>query len=128
MRTIVFCLLVALAACAPTHGPAAGPDRAPIALRVDHAWVKDAKGAEQKKRRQTMEALRAKIANGGGFIESWNSLRVNGAAWHVAEQETYEYGVIPPQARDLPVGSLSPIIPGDGGLHLFRILGREYGG
>jgi hypothetical protein len=33
--------------------------------------------------------------------------------------------MIPEGARDLPVGSLSAVLPGDGGLHFFRILGRD---
>jgi hypothetical protein len=136
MRTSVVALLVVLAACAPktpapprapaapAHPPAESARKA-TALRVDHAWVKDATGAEQAKRRKAMETLRAKVANGGSFVESWYALGLDGRAWHVAEQETYDYSVVPAEARDLPVGSLSPIIPGNGGLHLFRILGRE---
>ena len=135
MRTLVLGLLVALAACAPTPSRPAPravespePGRAPAALRVDHAWVKDAPGAaEQASRRTTMERLRAKVEKGEPFVGAWNALGVDGGPWHVAEQETYAYDVIPPSARDLPVGALSPIIPGNGGLHLFRILGREYG-
>lgn len=46
--------------------------------------------------------------------------------WHVAEGETYAYEVIPADARDLPDGSLSAVIAGDGGHHLFRIIGRDY--
>ncbi len=97
-----------------------------VDLHVDHAWVKDASTpTEQAVHRKTMEALREKIEAGGAFIASWNSLGVDGTYWHVAEKETYSADVIPEAARNLPIGSLSPILPGDGGLHLFRILGRE---
>ena len=47
------------------------------------------------------------------------------ARWHVAGQEIYPADVLPDGAGNLPVGAISPILPGDGGLHLFRILRRE---
>jgi hypothetical protein len=59
------------------------------------------------------------------MTEAWTALGQDGNVWHVAESETYEYAVLPEKARDLPPGTVSPVIPGDGGLHLFRILARE---
>jgi hypothetical protein len=98
----------------------------PMNIHVDHAWVKDASTPSlQAVHRKTMEALREKIEAGGAFVASWSALGADGTYWHVAEKETYSADVIPEGARNLPIGSLSPILPGDGGLHLFRILGRE---
>ena len=95
-------------------------------LRVDHAWVKNADSAEEKAaQRKLMETLREKIEEGGTFVASWNTLSADGTYWHVAENETYAADVLPEGARNLDIGTLSPILPGDGGLHLFRILGRE---
>ncbi len=97
-----------------------------LSLHVDHAWVKDASSAgEQVQRRAALDALRAKVEAGAGFSEAFRSLHADPGPWHVAEGETYPYDVIPAAARDLPVGTLSTVIPGNGGLHLFRILGRE---
>lgn len=143
MRRILPALLVSLIACgapAPTppqrEAPAArdtpvergGAPEATgsLSLHVDHAYVKDAQmPAGQAKRRAMIEALRTKIEGGSAFVAAFESMHVDPAVWHVAEGETYPYDVIPEGARDLPVGSLSAIIPGNGGLHLFRILGRE---
>jgi hypothetical protein len=50
---------------------------------------------------------------------------LDGSLWHIGDHEEYPYDVIPPEAHDLPDGSLSPIIPGDGGLHLFKIYQRK---
>lgn len=143
MRRLLPTLLVFLIACgapAPTppqrDAPAArdtvvergGAPAAtgPQSLHVDHAWVKDAPSpAAQAKRHAMIEALRAKIEGGTAFVAAFESMHVDPAVWHVAEGETYPQDVIPEGARDLPAGSLSAIIPGNGGLHLFRILGRE---
>ena len=98
----------------------------PTQLLVDHAWVKDADTPSAlDAQRKAMEALRAKVVAGGAFVAAWNELGVDGTRWHVAEQETYPADVLPEGAQSLPVGAVSPILPGDGGLHLFRILGRE---
>jgi hypothetical protein len=134
-------LLLVLSGCGPAVTPqavevpraepvaasvAAAVPAEPTELQVDHAWVKDADTAgERTVQRQAMEALRAKVVAGGAFLDSWNQLELNGTLWHVAERETYASDVLPAGARNLPVGSISPILPGDGGLHLFRILGRE---
>jgi hypothetical protein len=138
MRTLVACLLLALAACAPkAPAPEAPPARAadgasrpraaaPAALHVDHAWVRDADTpAEQAARRQAIETLRTKVQGGESFVAVWTSLGVDAGPWHVADGETYPYDVVPAEARDLPVGQLSTVIPGNGGLHLFRITGQE---
>ena len=139
MRTVVVCLLVALAACssgpkskppkpAPHHAASSPPPARIATVRVDHAWVRDStRPNEETRRRAAMEALRANVEAGLGFTEAWQRLEVDGKPWHVAEDETYPYDVVPAAARDLPVGTLSAIIPGNGGLHLFRILGREPG-
>jgi hypothetical protein len=131
MRILLACAMAGLVACGPaaTSRPAAdagGTVARPATLRVDHAWVKDA-GAPtpQAARQRAIEALRAKVVAGTPMVAAWQSLGVDGEPWHVAEGESYDYDVIPAAARDLPVGTVSPIIPGDGGLHLFRILARE---
>lgn len=107
----------------PTADQAAAPPATPpAALRVDHAWVK---GADDPGHRQAIAELRTRVVAGESMTAAWTALGEDGNVWHVAESETYEYAVIPAAARDLPVGGVSPVIPGDGGLHLFRILGRE---
>jgi hypothetical protein len=132
MRTLAAGLLLVLAACAPKAPPPVAPPPAPArtatpaALHVDHAWVKDADTpAEQAARRRTIDALRAKVQGGESFVAVWTSLGVDPGPWHVADGETYPYEVIPPEARDLAVGQVSAVIPGNGGLHVFRITGRE---
>jgi hypothetical protein len=141
MRALVPCLLLALVACgtspAQRTGQTPSPDvpveaevvRHPTDLRLDHAWVQDAADAtEQAARRAAMERLRSAVERGASFDAAWKALGVAPGPWHVGEGETYPYDVLPEGARDLPVGSLSPILPGNGGLHLFRILAREFGG
>jgi hypothetical protein len=94
------------------------------AIRVDHAWVKDASSAKgQAKRRGEIEALRSKVIAGSGFVVAWESLGANGEVWHVAEGETYDAEVLPAVVRGMAPGQVSAVIPGDGGLHLFRVLG-----
>jgi hypothetical protein len=133
MRTLIVCLVLLAAACAPKTAPRPTPPpatdapgaeaRPPTNLRVDHAWVKDA--AEHAARIAAMAALRAKADAGEPFVAAWESLGVDGEPWHVAEGETYPYAVLPADARDLPDGALSAVIPGNGGQHLFRVLGRD---
>jgi hypothetical protein len=114
------------AATAPVGDDApAAPAAEARVLHVDHAWVKAPTPAEKAKRRKAIDALRTKVVAGETFIVAWNSLGENGDVWHVAEGETYDVEVIPVEARDLPVGQVSAVIPGDGGFHLFRILGRD---
>jgi hypothetical protein len=98
------------------------------AIRVDHAWVKDASNAAgQAKRRGEIEALRTKVIAGSGFVVAWESLGANGEVWHVAEGETYDAEVLPAVVRGMAPGQVSAVIPGDGGLHLFRVLGSGDG-
>lgn len=97
-----------------------------VLLRVDHAWVRDGETpAEQAERRTQMDALRAKVAGGEGFDAAWTALELSGEFWHVAEGETYPADALPEPVQNLPLGDLSVVVPGDGGLHLFRILGRD---
>jgi len=133
MRFAVACVLLAAIACGRAPSPPAGGAPAavdtmalelPATLQVDHAWVQDATDpAEQRARRAAMEALRERVERGGAFNESWNALGLDGTPWHVAENESYPSDVLPAETRALPVGTLSPIVPGNGGLHLFRIIG-----
>jgi hypothetical protein len=74
--------------------------------------------------RQAMDSLRSKVTNGESFDAGFASLGVDPGPWHVATDETYPYEVVPIDARDLPVGTVSAVIVGDGGLHLFRIIQR----
>ena len=91
-------------------------------ILLDHAWVKDAPNErDQAAQRMLLEKLRAKVAAGETLPTAWNALGADGTAWHIGDHESYPYEVIPAAARDLPAGALSPIIPGDGGLHLFKI-------
>lgn len=140
MRTLVPLVLVLVVACGPKAPPVPEPipdkadqaatepadvaplGAAPTALRVDHAWVKDGANPAHE---QAIAALRTRVVAGESMTEAWTALGEDGNVWHVAESETYEYAVLPEQARDLPPGTVSPVIPGDGGLHLFRILARE---
>jgi hypothetical protein len=97
-----------------------------VSLVVDHAWLKDAE--DEKARfadRALLERLRALVEAGATIPEAYTQLQVDGAAWHIGDHEEYPYEIIPAEAHDLPPGSLSPIIPGDGGLHLFRIYQRK---
>lgn len=143
MRIAVPCVLLVvlpvLVACGPRATPAPAPARPTeatpsagtttgraLSLRVDHAWVKDAEDpATQAARRATLESLRSKVVAGASFVAAWNSLGVDGGPWHVAEGESYPADVLPAGARDLAAGQVSPVLPGDGGLHLFRVLARE---
>jgi hypothetical protein len=139
MRTLIVCLVVLATACAPKSSPRPAPAPPPAApasaapeappptsLRVDHAWVKDADDpAEQAARTTAIATLRAKATAGERFVAAWEALGVDGEPWHVAEGETYPYDVLPAEARSLPDGAVSAVIPGNGGQHLFRILGRD---
>jgi hypothetical protein len=97
----------------------------PVRMLVDHAWVRDAAtpGGRAEQRRQ-MERLRLMVLSGQPVADAWDALGVDGRDWHVGEQETYPVDVIPEAARSLAPGSVSAVIPGDGGLHLFRVFGR----
>ncbi len=111
-----------------TLARALGLDLPPVRVNlvVDHAWVKD---TEDEKTRAAdfalMERLRALVEAGSTIPEAFIQLHIDGSAWHIGDHEEYPYEVIPAEAHDLPPGSLSPIIPGDGGLHLFKIYERK---
>jgi hypothetical protein len=98
-------------------------------LIVDHAWVKDAAAPrKQAAQRAAMERLRSLCAAGDAIPAAFAKLTELGPAaadWHIGDHEEYAYDVVPDEAHDLPAGTLSPIIPGNGGLHLFRIIERK---
>ncbi len=95
-------------------------------LVVDHAWVKDSEQAKQQgEQRAAMERLRALVMAGATIPASYEKIGADAANWHIGDHEEYPYEVIPAHAHDLPPGSLSPLIPGDGGLHLFKIHARK---
>lgn len=95
-------------------------------LVVDHAWVKDAVDKEERAaQRALVEKMRALVETGATIPAAYSQLTTDGAAWHIGDHEEYPYEVIPAEARDLPAGSLSGIIPADGGLHLFKIWQRK---
>ncbi len=81
--------------------------------------------ATQASQRTSLERLRALVAAGKTIPAAYAALAIPGAAWHIGDHEEYAYNVIPDAAHDLPDGSLSPIIAGDGGLHLFKIYARK---
>jgi hypothetical protein len=65
------------------------------------------------------------VSGGATIPTAYQKLGGDAADWHIGDHEEYPYDVVPPAAHDLPPGSLSPIIPGDGGLHLFTIHARK---
>jgi hypothetical protein len=92
-------------------------------LLVDHAWVKDSKTKKaQAAQRAAIDRLRGLVAAGETIPSAYNTLTVSGDAWHIGDHEEYPYQMVPPEARDLPAGALSQVIPGNGGLHLFKII------
>lgn len=111
-----------------TLARALGLDLPPVRVNlvVDHAWVKDAEDEKTRAAdRALLEQLRSLVEAGSTIPEAFIQLHIDGAAWHIGDHEEYPYEVIPAEAHDLPPGSLSPIIPGDGGLHLFKIYERK---
>lgn len=96
-------------------------------LTVDHTWVKDAPNPKLRARnRALLEKLRAEVERGALTMGlAFKKLVTDGTLWHIGDHEEYAYEVVPAAAHDLPPGSLSAIIPGDGGLHLFRIHARR---
>jgi hypothetical protein len=95
-------------------------------LTVDHAWTKDASASKKRAaQRATMERLRALVAAGATIPGAQKELAAQTADWHIGDHEEYPYSVVPAAAHDLAPGALSPIIPGDGGIHLFTIHGRK---
>src|SRR5262249_24307934 len=98
-----------------------------VLITVDHAWIKDSpnKGV-QKKQRAAIEQLRKLVDGGATIPDAFAQLNQKAEAWHIGNPEEYAYAVVPAEAHDLADGTLSPIIPGDGGLHLFKIYSRRH--
>ena len=96
-------------------------------LLVDHAWVKDVKSKKaQAAQRAALERLRGLVASGDAIPSGYQKLGISGTAWHIGDHEEYPYDVVSAEAHDLPPGSLSPVIVGDGGLHLFKIIDHKH--
>jgi hypothetical protein len=100
-----------------------------VSLIVDHAWLKDAKSQKGRAAgRALLMRLRKLVKAGATIPQGYTKLKVvDESAWHVGDHEEYPYSRLPAKMRDLPPGSLSEIIPGDGGLHLFKIYQRKEG-
>ena len=97
-----------------------------VSLIVDHAWLKDAEVEKTRVAgRALLVRLRTLVEAGATIPQGYDQLQADGALWHIGDHEQYPADVIPGEARDLPPGGLSQIIPGDGGLHLFRIYERK---
>jgi hypothetical protein len=98
-----------------------------VSLVVDHAWLKDVKSQKVRAAgRALLVRLRNLVKAGATIPEGYTKLKVaDGSAWHIGDHEEYPYSRLPAKMRDLPPGSLSEIIPGDGGLHLFKIYQRK---
>lgn len=97
-----------------------------VTLVVDHAWLKDAEDEKGRLAGRTlMERLRLLVVTGVTIPEAYNQLQLDGTAWHIGDHEEYTSIVVPAEVQDLSQGSLSQIIPGDGGLHLFKIHQRR---
>lgn len=97
----------------------------PAQLQVSHAWIKDAeKAADKKTQRKDMDKLRSRVDKGEPFQKAWETLKLDGSLWHVADDETYPVDILPVGVQELGVGALSNVTPGDGGLHLFRIINK----
>jgi hypothetical protein len=116
--------------------PAPAVESPPAAdlLIVDHAWIADATGSKAAARkknaaqRRSMDELRSRVLAGQALPEAFRTLpglENGGAAWHIGDHEEYAYDVVPAEAHDLPAGSVSAVLPGDGGIHLFKIHGRK---
>jgi hypothetical protein len=92
-------------------------------LVVDHAWVKDSETKKgQASQRAAIDRLRKLVAAGDTIPSGYAKLHVPGEAWHIGDHEEYSVEVVPPEARDLPAGTLSAVLAGNGGLHLFKIV------
>ncbi|OGU13422.1 MAG: hypothetical protein A2076_17390 [Geobacteraceae bacterium GWC2_53_11] len=97
-----------------------------VTLIVDHAWLKDAE--DEKVRvadRARLEQLRALVVAGATIPDAYTQLIADGSSWHIGDHEEYLALVLPVEVHNLQSGSLSAIIPGDGGLHLFKIHQRK---
>ena len=97
-----------------------------VTLVVDHAWRKDAEiETEIMEGRVQITRLREMVANGITIPQAYVKMNLDGTMWHIGDHEEYPYDVIPEEARDLKPGTLSPLISGDGGIHLFWIYQRK---
>jgi hypothetical protein len=95
-------------------------------LVVDHAWLKDAEDANERATGRTLiDKLRALVVAGATIPEAFSQMQLDGSLWHIGDHEEYPYEIIPAEANGLPPGSISPVVPGDGGLHLFKIYQRK---
>lgn len=95
-------------------------------LVLDHAWLKDADDVKQRAAGRTLlERLRTLVEAGATIPDAFTRLQADGALWHIGDHEEYQSIILPTEAQNLPPGVLSPIIPGDGGLHLFKIYQRK---
>lgn len=93
-----------------------------VIVIVDHAWLKDAEDEKLRADGRTlMERLRTLVEGGATIQDAYTQLNPDGSSWHIGDHEEYLTIVLPSEVHNLPAGSLSPIIPGDGGLHLFKI-------
>lgn len=91
-------------------------------LIVDHAWLRVGKSEKEHiAGRALIEQMRTLVAAGATIPQAFVDMSLDSNLWHIGDHEEYPFEVIPPEARDLAPGSISPVISGDGGLHLFRI-------
>ena len=97
-----------------------------VTFVLDHAWLKDAEDEKERSAgRVQLERLRALVVAGATIPDAYNQLQVDGTLWHIGDHEEYIKEVLPAEAADFTPGTLSQIIPGDGGLHLFKIYQRK---
>lgn len=97
-----------------------------IDLLLDHAWIKDADDAtERAAARTALEKMRSLVVKGMTIPTAFAKLQLDGSLWHIGDHEMYPYEAIPPEARDLRSGAVSPVLPGDGGQHLFMIYEKK---
>ena len=95
-------------------------------LVVDHAWLKDAEDPKERAAgRGQLEKLRALVAGGASIPEAFTRMQLDGTLWHIGDHEEYMSDVLPAELGNLPAGGLSPIVPGDGGLHLIKVYERK---
>jgi hypothetical protein len=97
-----------------------------ITLVVDHAWLKDADDDKGRKAgRLLLEKLRHLVENGATIADAYAQLQVSGNLWHIGDHEEYLTLILPTPIQALAPGSLSQIVSGDGGLHLFKVYQRK---
>lgn len=97
-----------------------------VTFIVDHAWLKDAEDEKERSAGRTqLERLRILVEAGATIPAAFNQLQIDGSAWHIGDHEEYMTSVLPAETHNLASGDLSPVIPGDGGLHLFKIHQRR---